>query len=242
MASVVDERGYNQMFQPGVTTTIRLRRRVEAMVREMDLPISVEECARISILEIGCGLGEQAYALASLTGANVTGVDLSTKFIEHAAVTYTHPGLRFIVADLSQHGPAAGHEQYDYIVGNGILHHLYHHLDTFLPVLARWLKPDGRLIFWEPNLLNPYVRLIFSVPFFRRMANLEPDEMAFTPDFIRRKLVAAGFANARVTTRDFLLPNTPEFLIKPLIVAGNWAERIPLVNRMAQSIFFVAGR
>ncbi len=242
MANIVDERGYNQIFKPTTATAIRLRRRAEAMVQEMNLPAAPAERARIHILEIGCGMGSLAHELALLTGARVTGVDLSAKFIEHASATYRHPQLTFIVADLSQSNPASEQEQYDFIVGNGILHHLYHHLDTFLPVLARWLKPAGRLIFWEPNLWNPYVFLIFSVPVLRRAANLEPDEMAFTPGFIRRKLTAAGLGRVRATTRDFLLPNTPDALIRPVIAVGAVLDCIPVVNRLAQSVFFVAGR
>ena len=39
---------------------------------------------------------------------------------------------------------------------------------------------DGRIIFLEPNLHNPYVYLIFSRPKLRQRARLEPDEMAFS--------------------------------------------------------------
>jgi 2-polyprenyl-3-methyl-5-hydroxy-6-metoxy-1,4-benzoquinol methylase len=240
MPDIVDERGYNQIFKPTTASAIRLRRRAQAMVTAMDLPATPEARASIRILEIGCGMGELAHELALLTGARVTGVDLSPGFIEHARTTYRHPQLEFIVADLSQSTPASAQEQYDFIVGNGILHHLYHHLHTFLPVLARWLAPTGRLIFWEPNLWNPYVYLIFTFPFLRRAAKLEPDEMAFTTGFIRRKLVAAGFGQVRAVTRDFLLPNTPAVLVRPVIAASNLLDRIPFVNLLAQSLFFVA--
>jgi len=242
MANIVDERGYNQIFRPTTATATRLRRRAEAMVHAMHLPTDPAGRARIHILEIGCGMGELAHELALLTGARVTGVDLSEKFIAHATATYQRPGLSFIVTDLSRTNPASEQEKYDYIVGNGILHHLYHHLDSFLPALARWLTPSGRLIFWEPNLWNPYVFLIFTFPVLRRAAKLEPDEMAFTPGFIRRKLQAAGLDDVQATTRDFLLPNTPDVLIRSVIVIGGWLDRIPVVNRMAQSVFFVAGR
>jgi len=240
MADIVDERGYNQIFRPTTASALRLRRRAQAMVDAMDLPAAPEARAAIRILEIGCGMGELAHELAVLTGARVTGVDLSPGFIDHATSTYRHPRLNFIVADLSQSNPVSEREQYDFIVGNGILHHLYHQLDAFLPVLARWLMPTGRLIFWEPNLWNPYVFLIFTFPALRRVAKLEPDEMAFTPGFIRRKLAQAGFGRVRATTRDFLLPNTPTALIRPVIAVGGVLDRIPLVNRMAQSLFFVA--
>lgn len=242
MANIVDERGYNQIFRPSPTQALRHRRRVEAMVQEMRLPDAPNERQRLHILEIGCGLGTMAHQLAEFTGARVTGVDLSPRFIEQAQATHQHPNLRFAVVDLSKEFPASDADRYDYIVGNGILHHLYFHLDSFLPVMTRWLNPGGRLIFWEPNLWNPYVYLIFSLPVLRRLAKLEPDEMAFTAAFITKKLAAAGFAPVQVTTRDFLLPNTPAQLVNSVIKLGGWLERVPVVCHLAQSLFINAVR
>ncbi len=240
MASIVDERGFNQGFKFTKAQHIRLQRRAESIVAEMHLPESLEARKHIHILELGCGTGELALQLAQLTGVRVTGVDLSAKFIAQATAAHSHPGLRFIVADLSNANPASEQEQYHYIVGNGILHHLYYHLDSFLPALARWLMPGGRLIFWEPNLRNPYIYLIFSFSFFRRLARLEPDEMAFTTTFIRRRLTASGFYDVQADTRDFLLPNTPALLIRPVIGLGRVLEKIPLVRCWAQSVFLRA--
>ena len=242
MANIVDERGYNQIFKATTASAIRLQRRANCIVEAMNLPVTPDQRAKMRILEIGCGRGSLAHQIAILTGARVTGVDLSPRFIEHAAATYQHPQLNFLVADLSQTRPANEQEEYDYIIGNGILHHLYHHLDSFLPALARWLKPTGRLIFWEPNLWNPYIFLIFSVSALRRAANLEPDEMAFSPIFIRQKLLMAGFNQTHVTTKDFLLPNTPDALIGTVSKISDWLDRVPLVNRLAQSVFLVASR
>jgi len=242
MANIVDERGYNQIFKPSPTQALRLRRRAEAMVREMQLPAAPEERGRVHILEIGCGMGELAHHLALVTGARVTGVDLSPGFVEHATATYRLPNLKFAVVDLAREFPATESDRYQYIVGNGILHHLYHHLDDFFPVLSRWLAPGGRLIFWEPNLWNPYVYLIFSFAPLRRLARLEPDEMAFTAGFIARKLAAAGFGPVIVSNRDFLLPNTPPALVYPVVKVGGWLERTPVLNRLAQSVFVVATR
>ena len=64
--------------------------------------------------------------------------------------------------------------------------------------------------------------------------------MAFTPRFIRSKLERAGFTGIEIATRDFLLPNTPTALIRPVVALGDQLDRIPLVNRMAQSLFFSA--
>src|SRR5947207_5616786 len=226
MANIVDERGYNQIFKATRAQAIRLRRRAEAIVFEMGLPANREERSRINILELGCGTGELAYHLAVLTGARLTGVDLSQQFIDHAKTAHKHERLTFVVADLSRTIPRSDAEKYDYIVGNGILHHLYPHLNTFLPALGRWLVPGGRLIFWEPNLINPYIFLIFKIPLLRRVARLEPEEMAFTPGFIRDQLRRAGFSAIRAETRDFLLPNTPEALIPAVITIGDILERL----------------
>ena len=237
MANIVDERGYNQIFAPSPAQALRLHRRAEAIIQALP-PASGSEPRRI--LELGCGMGELAHELATLTESRVTGVDLSERFIGHARATYQRPNLDFLVADLTREVPVAEQDRYHAITGNGILHHLYHHLDTVLPALHRWLRPGGRLIFWEPNLWNPYVWTIFTWGPVRRMAKLEPDEMAFTSAFIRTKLERAGFGTIRVDTRDFLLPNTPDALIRPVIAVSDVLDRVPLVNRTAQSLFFVA--
>jgi SAM-dependent methyltransferase len=240
MASIIDERGYNQGFVHNPAQTLRLRRRAEAIVAALFLPVSVKERRGVHILELGCGTGELAHELAELTESHITGVDLSALFINQARENYQRPNLDFIVADLTRQIPAAGQDRYHAITGNGILHHLYHHLDTVLPALHRWLRPGGRLIFWEPNLWNPYIWAIFSFAPMRRVANLEPDEMAFTSRFIRSKLERAGFTDIKVATRDFLLPNTPATLIRPVVALGDRLDRIPLLNRLAQSLFIVA--
>ena len=237
MATIVDERGYNQIFAPSPAQELRLRRRAQAIIDALPAPVAGEQRR---ILELGCGTGELAHMLATLTESRVTGVDLSERFLAQARASHQRPNLDFIRADLTREVPAAGQQRYHAITGNGILHHLYHHLDTVLPALLRWLEPGGRLVFWEPNLWNPYVWTIFTLGPARRAARLEPDEMAFTPAFIRRKLTAAGFGAIRIHTRDFLLPNTPDALIKPLVAVSNVLDRVPVVNRAAQSLFFVA--
>jgi len=63
--------------------------------------------------------------------------------------------------------------------------------------------------------------------------------MAFSRSFISEKLQAAGFKNIEVTFKDFLLPGVPNWMISPLIVAGNILEKTP-IKYISQSILIKA--
>jgi cyclopropane fatty-acyl-phospholipid synthase-like methyltransferase len=239
MASIKDERGFNQSFKKTEASVIRLQRRFDYMINQMDASkLNSSTC----VLEIGCAEGEGIDYLVKKTGVKGLGIDLSKKFIDVAKEKYAHANLSFEVANFNDPASFTGEMQFgkfDYVIGNGILHHLYYNLDQSLINLRKLLKPRGKIIFIEPNIYNPYVALIFKIPFLRRKAFLEPDEMAFSKPFIEKKLKAAGFSDYSVEIRDFLLPNVPESLINPVISLGNILEKTPLTY-IAQSVFITA--
>jgi len=235
MPSVRDEGGYNQGWSGGGSTTLRSDRRCDLMITKMAVDPSR------SVLEIGCGRGELARRLAGTTGMAVLGIDRSPGFVAEARQNATEPTVRFEAADFTQPGELAG-APFDYVVGNGILHHLYHSLPRSLEAMRALLAERGRLIFLEPNLHNPYVYLIFSRPRLRRMAKLEPDEMAFTRRFITSALDAAGFVDIEVSYRDFLVPGTPDRLARAVVAAGDVAERTRGLKHLAQALVIVADR
>jgi 2-polyprenyl-3-methyl-5-hydroxy-6-metoxy-1,4-benzoquinol methylase len=234
LGSIKDDRGYNQGFKPGKTLTIRTQRRCDWMIRQMG------QSRRGDILEIGCGTGELSFFLAERTDHHVLGTDLCAPFIDQARQNYKHQNLEFQVLDFND--PKQLIEQkFDFILGNGILHHLYTDLDNSLRKLKNLLKDNGKIIFIEPNIYNPYCFVIFrTTPFFRKIANLEPDEMAFSGKYITRLLKQHSYSDIVVEYKDFLLPNTPPSLITPTIALGNFLERIPIVNYLSQSIFISA--
>ncbi len=233
MTSIIDDRGYNQGYRLVPSTEVRMRRRADLILSEMG------DGTHGSILEIGCGTGEIAYWMAEKSPAQVLGTDLCAPFIEGARKNFQLPNLRYEVFDFNKPEQFSG-ERFDYIIGNGILHHLYENLDAALLGLSRLLKDGGKIIFMEPNYHNPYVYLIFTYPSLRKVANLEPDEMAFSKSFIVKKLEKAAFADIRVDYKDFLIPGVPRFLIRPLITLGAVLEKIPLVRHLSQSLFIRA--
>ncbi len=236
MTSLVDEQGFNQGYALTKAQQRRLGRRTEAMLAAMGAPFA----RPVRILELGCGTGEVAFQLAQAPNTEVLGLDRSARFMEQAAAAHVAPNLRFLAADIVGDLPAFPDESYDFIVGNGVLHHVQGDFDRVLPNLKRLLKPGGKLVFWEPNYLNPFIYLIFTFPWLRRRAQLEPGEMAFSPREIRRRLDSLGMARTTVQTRDFLLPNTPDWLIGTAVSLGHGLERLPGLRAWAQSLFLVA--
>lgn len=231
MASIIDDRGFNQGFELVKSTEVRMRRRANWMMAEMTTT------EKKGVLEIGCGTGEVSFWIAQQTKLDVLGTDLCVPFIENAQKKLVLPNLTFEVLDFNK-PEQVKNRKFDYIIGNGILHHLYYHLDEALNTLHNLLNEKGKIIFMEPNIYNPYCAIIFN--YARKSANLEPDEMAFSKSFISKKLNHAGYKNINVMYKDFLLPGIPDWLIKPSVVIGNIAEQTPLINKLSQSIFIVA--
>ena len=228
MKNLKDDRGYNQIWVDAKSTRVRASRRCDYMISNM------HPSPEKSVLEIGCGTGANSHMLASRTGMQVLGTDLCEPFIAEAKAKFSLPNLRYEILNFNQPTRFDG-QLFDYIVGNGILHHLYFHLDDALGNMKTLLKPGGKIIFMEPNLCNPYVYLIFSYPLLRKAASLEPDEMAFSKRFVSKKLQNAGFKNINVEYKDFLLPGVPDFMIEPSIWLGDLIEKTP-IRILSQSI------
>lgn len=231
MASVLDDRGYNQGFQLVESTRTRMQRRTLQILSCMN------NITPKNVLEIGCGTGEVSFWLAESSHHKILGTDLCLPFIESARMKYSRPNLVYEVVDFNDPQQVNG-RSFDYIIGNGILHHLYPSLEASLQKMHQMLNDGGKIIFFEPNIYNPYCAIIFN--WTRTWANLEPDEMAFSRRYITRMLKNLGYTNVSVTYRDFLIPGVPDWLIKPLIAIGDRLERVWPLNRLSQSLFIVA--
>lgn len=73
------------------------------------------------VLDIGCGIGAVAYAIATHAQADVTGIDFNKEQIEFAQKKFQHPNLRFMVGDAT-HDLIS--ESIDVIVMSSFLEHI----------------------------------------------------------------------------------------------------------------------
>jgi len=109
------------------------------------------------VLDYGCGDGAFSFELAR-RGALVEGFDISESLVQLAisAVPEGIPKPNFSVRDAHATGfPPAF---FDYVFGNGILHHL--ELEKAYREIARVLKPGGSAFFMEAMANHPLVMLI----------------------------------------------------------------------------------
>ncbi|MEX0764806.1 MAG: class I SAM-dependent methyltransferase [Nitrosopumilaceae archaeon] len=131
-----EERHYTKFVIEGTSTS-----EADEVLKEIDWKDK-------KVLEVGCGTGFFSY-LAAKKGADVTGIDYSSKGIEIAQKKYHLPNLRFEkmnVVDVKG--------TYDVIVSIGVLEHMDDPLKT-LRLLKKHLRPDGRIIITSPNWTNP---------------------------------------------------------------------------------------
>jgi len=131
-----------------------------------------------TILDVGCGMGRHAFLLAE-RGFRVEGLELSPFLIERMR---EFDGGRYNIpihlTDI-HHCPPELNGRYDALVGFFVLHHLADLPQAFRS-MALLLRPGGRVVFLEPNPLNPlyYIQILItpgmSWPAERGILNMRP--------------------------------------------------------------------
>lgn len=188
------------------------------------------------ILEIGCGTGMFTTALAA-SGARVVAFDLCWELLCQVPRSPGRAGRPHVFVGDVEHLPLPD-ASFDAVVGVSILHHL--NLRPALAEIKRVLKPVGRVVFSEPNMLNPQIFVQKHVPFIKRWLGDSPDETAFVRWALASELRQAGFGGVRVTPFDFLHPWTPEPAIPVVLGVGALMESLPVARELAGSLLITA--
>ena len=161
-----EQQFYDALGTSGSTTRSILDRYSEAFYEKgrrgrIWSPFWESTCLKdASVLDYGCGDGHFSLMLARM-GARVSGIDISPHLIAQARASAAKMGLnggapQFVAGDAHQTPFEAG--TFDYVVGNGALHHL--DLDKAFAEIARVLKPGGTAVFMEPMVSHPLLRLL----------------------------------------------------------------------------------
>ncbi|MCA9419174.1 MAG: hypothetical protein KC917_23060, partial [Candidatus Omnitrophica bacterium] len=105
---------------------------------------------------------------------------------------------------------------------------------------TRVLKPGGRFVFSEPNMLNPQIAVQKNIPWIKRMLGDSPDETAFRKGPLKSLLEQVGLEVIEITPFDFLHPWVPKPLIGLVDKTGRLIEKIPALREIAGSLIIVA--
>ncbi|HLA76788.1 MAG TPA: glycosyltransferase [Vicinamibacteria bacterium] len=111
------------------------------------------------VLEVGCGMGRYTLLLAE-RGVAVEGLDLSPVLLDRLrSFSRGVAEVPLHCADIAD-PPVSLLGGFDVVAGLFVLHHL-RDLEEAFRSLGRLLRPGGRLVFLEPNALNPlfYVQM-----------------------------------------------------------------------------------
>lgn len=188
---------------------------------------------RARVLELGCGAGSFTLALVRrLPEIELHAVDISPVALEAAKRRAAdHPRVQFHTADILNLPPIGS---FDAVVGNGILHHVP--VERALLSVTQCLRPGGKALFFEPNLLNPHVALekLFR-PIGALMGNT-PDEQAFSRYQIVRVLAESGFRAVAAEPIEFVHPKTPQVFLSAAVRVSRFFERVPVVKEFAGSM------
>ncbi len=198
------------------------------------LSITGKISATDSVLEIGCGTGLFTRLVYQKTKAKITATDLSEDLLEEAREKF--PAGNFIRDDAMN--MQFGNESFDVVIGSSILHHLS--LKKSAEEIYRVLKPGGRMVFAEPNMLNPQIFIQKNIPFIKKWMGDSPDETAIVRWKYKKLLEQTGFTNVSIFPYDFLHPVTPKFLIPAVDGIGRMIEKVPLLREIAGSVIIYA--
>ena len=211
------------------TMPLRQKRRIELF---MDI---AEIREGKDILEIGCGTGNFTKGLAK-SKAHIIAIDLSEELLDLAKDKTFENNVEFRVGD-AENLPF-GDNSFDAVVGNSVLHHCS--LECALKEIKRVIKNGGKVIFSEPNMLNPHVFLQKKIKYLKRLAGDSPGETAFFRWELKKSFVWAGFTDIIIRPFDFLYPATPVCFINTVNKLGLILERIPMLKEIAGSLIISA--
>ena len=182
------------------------------------------------VLEIGCGTGLFTRKFYAATKATIVAIDISEDLLTEARKLL--PEVTF-KSDDAMH-MSFQNAEFDVVFGSSVLHHL--EFDSSLKEIYRVLKPGGRMIFAEPNMINPQIFIQKNIPIIKKWLGDSPDETAIIRWTFSKLMTRLGFKKVKIFPYDFLHPIVPKPFISTVEVIGKVIEQTPIIREIAGSV------
>lgn len=199
--------------------------------------LQLMESAGVKVLDVGCGPGVLAQALAH-TGRQVWAIDAATGMIELAAEECRgQANIALSVGQATQLTFPSG--SFDAVSCIGVIERIVPNSAAFAE-MARVITKDGMLVISFPNALSPYVswkKFIFYplVNLIRSLMGREliavaPWKNVYTVGRIRRQLQRQGMRIQAVKYCNFNICLSPLDELLPRL-AMRWSQRLERLSR-----------
>jgi len=207
----------------------RADRKARLMIKRLGLKPGLK------VLEIGCGTGEYTKRIAR-SNADIVAIDISPELLEVAKDK--QKDVTFKVDDAEN--LSFKDKSFDVVLGCSIIHHL--NIKPVFSEIKRVLKPGGKMMFYEPNMMNPYLMVQKNSKTVKRWTGESPDETAFFRWRLKKFLTKIGFKRIKITPIDYVIPFLPDFFLPMQKPIANFLEAIPVINEFTGMLMIEAGK
>jgi ubiquinone/menaquinone biosynthesis C-methylase UbiE len=193
----------------------------------------------LRILDLGCGLGDYAKAVASATDAHVVAVDVARNNLRLARQR-AGPANRLDHARVDALRLPFRDATFDLIYTINVLHHLKRgEQERALRGLARLLRPQGRLVVLEINISNPLFRF-YMRRIFPRTRRIDRGDEEFIPT--RRWPLVEELRLVRLEHFTFAPDFVPRWALRPIERVEAWLENSKLRSHAIHYAAVLAAR
>ncbi len=189
------------------------------------------------VVEIGAGTGFYTRHIApKCAGRQYIATDLSAGMLSQLKASLQEAGHGSVVCQEEDClATSFADASVAAVTGHGILHHLP--VAAAIREISRVLMPGGRIAFYEPNILNPYVCLLFKK---MKPEGFSEDEMALNPFKVKAILKEQGFCQIKIVPYELTLNNLPSWLVRPSAMFSWLLSKLPLLRYMGGSLKITA--
>ena len=181
------------------------------------------------VLDVGCGTGRFLNALPARYDR--TGIDVSAKMLDYAR----EKGLR--VEKASGEELPFDDDSFDLVATFAVLHHLIDPdvVRASLREMVRVTRPNGVVIVWDHNPLNPYWRFLMA-----KSPQDQGDERLVPAKLIVDTLKGSPTKTVSLRRMTFTPDFTPPGALSSAAKLERILERIPVINLFAAHNVVVA--
>jgi ubiquinone/menaquinone biosynthesis C-methylase UbiE len=186
-------------------------------------------------LDAGCGPGHVSYTFESRTPFKMVGMDLSSTVLTAANRYKKIKGYKTELAVGDLENNCFKDNSFDIVILVATIHH-FPNFDTPLSSIYRILRPGGKLIIYDSNLLFPPVLWRSWKLKLKKQPWGTENEWPFTKFHLKKSLKRTGYKITSLSNIRYL----PLSMVRNRLNVDKFISKIPIINLFGSVILCVA--